>query len=210
MKHEWRKKEKAFYRPKAKPERIYIPAFKFFTIEGQGNPNGEGFAEYLAALYSLTYAIRMSPKKNMEPEGYYEYTVYPLEGIWDLTEKGRKTYDGQVDKDELLFKLMIRQPDFVNEAYAQKIMEYTQERKPHPLLEKVKFETLEEGDCVQMLHKGSFESESESFQVMEEFAAKEKLTRLSKTHREIYLKDPRRSPPEKLETVLRFWVEGQT
>ena len=33
-KHEWRKKEKALYLPKNKPEVIDIPEFKFITIEG--------------------------------------------------------------------------------------------------------------------------------------------------------------------------------
>ena len=37
-KHEWKKKEKALYLPKNKPEVIDIPEFKFITIEGEGSP----------------------------------------------------------------------------------------------------------------------------------------------------------------------------
>ncbi len=37
----------------------------------------------------------------------------PLEGIWDLTEEGKKL--DTLNKDELLFTIMIRQPDFVTE-----------------------------------------------------------------------------------------------
>jgi hypothetical protein len=29
----------------------------------------------------------MSPKKGMAPEGYFDYTVYPLEGVWDIMEE---------------------------------------------------------------------------------------------------------------------------
>ncbi len=29
----------------------------------------------------------MMPKQGYTQDGYYEYTVYPLEGIWDLTEQ---------------------------------------------------------------------------------------------------------------------------
>ena len=86
---------------------------KYFTIEGKGNPNKEGFQTDVEALYSLSYAIRMMPKKGITPEGYVEYTVYPLEGIWDLDEEGRKL--DYLDKDHLVYKLMIRQPDFVTE-----------------------------------------------------------------------------------------------
>ena len=39
------------------------------------------------------------------------YTVYPLEALWDLTEKGKEFKT--LDKDELLYTIMIRQPDFV-------------------------------------------------------------------------------------------------
>ncbi len=61
-------------------------------------------------LYSLSYAKRMSSKKNMAPPGCYEYTVYPLEGVWDLSEDGKKNFNGKVNKDDLIFDLMIRQP----------------------------------------------------------------------------------------------------
>src|SRR5690554_5569200 len=110
MKHEWRKHEKELYMPKAKPELVTVPKQKFLMIDGQGNPNSEEFAERVGVLYSLSYAIRMMPKQGYTPEGYFEYTVYPLEGIWDLTEKGRKL--DTLDKEELVYTIMIRQPDF--------------------------------------------------------------------------------------------------
>lgn len=81
-------------------------------IKGKGNPNSEDFQERVSVLYSLAYAVRMMPNQGYRPDGYFEYTVYPLEGIWDLTEKGRKA--NTLIKDELLYTIMIRQPDFVN------------------------------------------------------------------------------------------------
>lgn len=206
MKHEWRKQEKAFYLPKNKPERLYLPAFGFFTIQGQGNPNSDFFGEYIGVLYSLAYAVKMSPKKDMAPKGYFEYTIYPLEGVWDLTEEGRKKYSGGIDKNELVFTLMIRQPTFVDEVYARQIIEYTQAKKPNDLLAKVAFESIEEGACVQMLHTGPYDDEPGSFQQMMEFCEKEHLHRASMLHREIYLTDARKTAPEKLKTVLRFQV----
>ena len=206
MKHEWRKKEKVVYLPKNKPELIEIPEFKFFTIEGEGNPNNNSFPEYIGVLYSLSYAIKMSPKKGIEPKGYYDYTVYPLEGIWDLNEEAKKSYNGTLNKDDLIFKLMIRQPGFVTEEFAQKILEITKVKKPHELLDKVKFETISDGLCIQMMHLGSYDNEPESFKQMEEFSANEGFQRISKVHREVYLSDARKVAPEKLKTVLRFQV----
>lgn len=108
MKHEWRKQEKQFYLPKQKPEIIKIPEFKFFIIEGKGNPNDDFFAEYVGVLYSLAYAVKMSPKKVNAPKGYFEYTIYPLEGIWDLSKEAKERTNGDFSKDDFVFKLMIR------------------------------------------------------------------------------------------------------
>lgn len=207
MKHEWRRSEKRYYLPETRPELIKLPEFRYFSIEGAGDPNDPSFAEYIGVLYALSYAVKMSPKKGMAPEQYFDYTIYPLEGVWDLTEAGRQTYKGSsIDKDELLFRLMIRQPEFVSEAFALQVLEQTRQQKPHPLLEKVKFETITEGDCIQMLHLGSYDTEPESFKLMESFAVENGYRRSSKTHKEIYLSDARKTAPEKLKTVLRFCI----
>ncbi len=208
MTFDWKKQEKNIYLPKNKPEFIKIPEYSFFTIKGSGNPNDEAFSEYIGVLYSLAYAIKMSPKKGLEPEGYYDYKVYPLEGIWDLNEEARKNFNGIINKDDFVFTLMIRQPDFVDVTYAQKIIEITKDKKAHALLDKVKFEKITEGACVQMLHLGSYDNEPLSFKLMEEFALANDLKRKSKIHREIYLSDARRVALEKLKTVLRFQVDN--
>lgn len=207
MKHEWRKKEKNIYLPKNKPEIIEIPAYKFLTIEGEGNPSSSFFSECIGVLYPISYAIKMNPKKlEIKPEGYYDYTVYPLEGVWDINEKAKLNFNGTINKDDLVYKLMIRQPNFLDGKLFREMLVLTQEKKPNKLLSKVKFEKIREGKCVQMLHVGSYDDEPESFRVMEEFTEKENLLRVSKVHREIYLSDFRRVSTEKLKTVLRFQV----
>lgn len=204
MKHDWKKNDKHFYLPKGKPESIVLPEFRFFTLKGAGNPNDAFFAEYIGVLYSLSYAVKMSRRQGIAPEGYYEYSVFPLEGVWDIKEEARAAYQGRIDKDTLVFTLMIRQPDFVTPYFAQSILNHVAAKKPHPLLSEVQFESITEGPCVQMLHTGSYDSEPASFAAMEAFAEAEGLVRSSKLHREIYLSDARRVAPEKLKTVLRF------
>ncbi|MDK2951544.1 MAG: hypothetical protein PWQ77_1209 [Kosmotogales bacterium] len=206
MKYEWRKMEKNFYLPKKKPGIIEIPKFNFFSVSGKGNPNNEFFKEYIGVLYSLSYAIRMSPKNGYAPDDYYEYTVFPLEGVWDISEEAKKNFS-ELNKDDFVFDMMIRQPDFVDETYAEKIIQITKKNKPHELLDEVKFVSIEEGKCVQMMHMGSYDSEPKSFKMMAEFTSEQGFKRSSKKHREIYLSDPRRANPEKLKTVLRFRIE---
>jgi len=206
-KQEWRKKEKQFYIPKNKPEVINVPEFKFISLRGEGNPNGQEFADVVSTLYSLAYPIKMIAKKmDAKPAGYHDYTVYPLEGIWDINEEARKTFTGTINKDDLVYQMMIRQPDFLDDALYTEIFETVQKKKPNLLLDQVEFESVQEGKCIQMLHLGPFENEPASFAEMESFAKREGLTRLSKIHREIYLSDIRRVAPEKYKTVLRFNV----
>lgn len=205
MKHEWRKHEKQLYLPKQKPELVTVPKQKFLMIDGVGDPNSEAFAQKIEPLYSLSYGIRMMPKQGYTPEGYFEYTVYPLEGIWDLTAKGRQL--DALDKDELVYTIMIRQPDFVTPAIVALALEKVWHKKPDPYLADVKFGEIEEGLCIQMLHVGPYESEPESFAKMDAYAAENNLMRLSMTHREIYLSDVRKIEPAKLKTVLRYKVQ---
>jgi len=101
---------------------------------------------------------------------------------------------------------MIRQPGFLANDFAQEIIEKVKKKKPHELLNKIKFGALEDGKCVQMLHLGSYDNEPESFKQMEEFCTTNNLNRKSKQHREIYLSDARKVAPDKLKTVLRFGV----
>jgi len=208
MKYEWRKQEKAIYAPKNKPEWVHIPAFKFIIIDGVGNPNDEAFGEYISALYAVSYTIKMTLKKmDDQPPGYYDYTVYPLEGVWDINDEAKKNFTGVINKDDLVFNLMIRQPDFVDETLFSEMLALTKAKKPQPLLDKLRFETIEEGDCIQMVHIGSYDSEPASFKMMEDFAQAQGVQRLSKIHREIYLSDFRKVPQEKLKTILRFQVK---
>ena len=207
MKHEWRKKEKGYYVPKNEPEVITLPNFKFFMIKGKGNPNDSFFGDYVGVLYSLSYAIRMSLKAGFAPEDYFEYTVYPLEGVWDISDEAKQDYTGVLDKNSLIFNLMIRQPDFATHEFVQKALERTKKKKPHALLDSVEFSEIEEGRCVQMMHNGSYDNEPESFKQMEIFCKENKLYRTSKKHREISLSDARKVTPEKLKTVLRFKIK---
>ena len=205
MKYEWKKYAKELYLPKNTPELVTVPNLKFFMIDGKGNPNTEEFSEAIGVLYSLAYAIKMLPKKNIIPEGYFEYTVFPLEGIWDLAEEARALE--VLDKNSLIYTIMIRQPDFVTDQLAQEVIDSVKIKKPHPLLDNVRFKSIEEGLCVQMLHLGPYDDEPKSFALMEDYCAQNKLRRSTMVHREIYLTDARKTQPEKLKTVLRFNVE---
>jgi len=205
MKYEWRKNDKKYYLPKNKPEIIQVPPMKFFMLDGNGNPNEEAFSEAVGVLYSLAYAVKMMPKSGEAAEGYFDYTVFPLEGIWDIdVSEGA----GEVlDKDKLIYTIMIRQPEFVDAGLAKKVLDQVKKKKYNSLLEKVRFGELEDGTCVQMMHLGSYDGEPASFRLMEMFCEENGLARTEMRHREIYISDVRKTEPSKLKTVLRIKVK---
>lgn len=199
---DYKKNDKAFYLPKNKPEIIDIPSMRFAMIEGEGDPNGDAFSKVTEALYAFSYAVKMSYKGEHKPDGYYEYTVFPFEGIWDLVDPSR----GISDKSNFKYELMIRQPDFVNEDVFSFFLELAKKKKPNMYLDRVRFVEIKDGLSCQMLHLGSYDDEPASFEQMEKYCKSNGYTRLSKVHREIYLSDPRKTASEKLKTVLRFNV----
>ncbi len=161
----------------------------------------------IGALYSLAYTTKMALKKLANPStGYSDWTVYPLEGIWDIAEYAKPNQGDKLNKDDLVFDLMIRQPDFITEALFEEMRELTKAKKPSPLLDDIKLKKLTDGKCVQMLHVGSYDDEPDSFALMAAFTKEKSLVRKSKAHREIYLSDFRKVEPAKLKTVLRFQV----
>lgn len=199
---DYKKDFKHLYLPKAEPEIVDVPSMPFFLVEGSGDPNGEEFARATEALYSMSYAVRMSYKRKDVPAGYYEYTVFPLEGVWDLLDYSKPP----TDKSNFKYTLMIRQPDFVTESWFHHLLEQTKRKKPNPYLDGMRFEYMEDGLNCQMMHIGSYDDEPESFARMEAYCARHGYIRASKLHKEIYVSDPRRTEPSKLRTVLRFHV----
>ena len=106
---DYKKDFKHLYLPKTSPEVIEVPSMPFIMVNGSGDPNGADFAKATEALYSLSYAVKMSYKKDVVLAGYYEYTVFPLEGVWGLIDKSIPA----TVKSNLQYTIMIRQSDFL-------------------------------------------------------------------------------------------------
>jgi hypothetical protein len=202
---DYKKDFKHLYLPKTFPEIVEVPRMPFFMVSGSGDPNGGEFVQATEALYSLSYAVKMSYRSDAVPVGYYEYTVFPLEGVWDLIDRSKPA----TDKSNFKYTIMIRQPDFLTEEGFERFLEQTKRKKSNPFLEKVRFEQVEDGLSCQMMHIGSFDDEPESFARMEAYCTEQGWIRASKLHREIYLSDPRKTETAKLKTVLRFSVKAE-
>lgn len=202
MKFEWKKQEKEIYGAAAAPCAVNVPPQRYITVSGVGNPNQKTFSEKVAALFSVAYKIKMTYRTFAEKDQEIDdYSVYPLEGIWS-----RASEKGDLVKKDLQYTIMIRQPDFITEEMFHNALEAVKRKKPDTYLADISFETIHDGKCVQILHKGAFDDEPASFEVMNRYCLEQGYRRIGKEHREIYLNNASRTEKSRLKTILRYRV----
>jgi hypothetical protein len=98
--------------------------------------------------------------------------------------------------------MMIMQPDWVTNDWVEKIHQEAYKKKKLAYANKVRFESYIEGLSVQFLYMGAYENESSTIANLHQFIRNNGY-RLAGKHHEIYLGDPRKTLPEKLQTILR-------
>jgi hypothetical protein len=204
---DYKKEYKDLYLPKIEPSIIKIPEMIFVAVEGKGDPN-ETDGEYKSALevlYGIQYTIKMSKKGTSVPNGYFDYVVPPLEGLW-------WSLDNKLDlknKSKFNWISIIRLPEYVNkDVFKWACVEAAKKKKINT--EKAYLLKFTEGLCVQCMHIGAYDNEPKTLGLIDEYINKNNLVKDitdKRRHHEIYLSDPRKSDPEKMKTVLRIPVK---
>lgn len=207
---DYKKEYKDLYMPKTKPSIIDVPEMIFIAVEGKGDPNTcEEFKQAMEILYGLSFTIKMSKMNGTQPEGYFEYVVPPLEGLWFTDDV---IFDGLniTDKSKFKWTSMIRQPEFVTNEVFEAAKTTLKKKKPYLDLSKARLVKMAEGLCVQIMHMGAYDDEPASIEKMKAFCTEngyiEDFSGI-RMHHEIYLSDPRRCAAEKLKTVIRHPVK---
>ena len=211
---DYKKEFKELYLPKATPSLVEVPPMQFIMVEGAGDPNldaGE-YSRALEILYGLSWTIKMSKMSGNQPEGYFEYIVPPLEGLWWIDDF---IFDGNAIKDKSSFQWisLIRQPEFVTPDVFEWSKTILADKKSSIDFSKTRLESFDEGLCIQIMHKGPYDDEPASIKKINDFIdeqgyvtdisdAKDAFP-LRRRHHEIYLNDPRKTKPENLKTVVR-------
>lgn len=207
MAFDFKKEYKEFYLPPVTPTLVDVPPANYIAVRGMGNPNDEGseYKDSIGLLYGIAFTIKMSKKGGRQIEGYFDYVVPPLEGLW-WSENGEVNY---AHKEAFHFISMIRLPEFVTRAdFDWAVAEATRKKKTD--FSKVEFFHYEEGRCVQCMHIGPFDSEPITIGKMKAFAEQQGLSIAIddvRRHHEIYLSDPRKTAADKLKTVIRYPVK---
>ena len=204
MAFDYKKEYKEFYLPKNKPSIVNLPKMNYIAVRGKGDPNIEDgeYKQSIPLLYGIAFTIKMSKKTDYQIEGYFDYVVPPLEGLW--WQDGVKGVDYS-RKEAFNFISMIRLPDFVTEKdFTWAVNQATIKKKMD--FSKVEFFTYEEGLCVQCMHIGTYDNEPETVALMHNYIKEEGYEldiNDKRLHHEIYLSDPRKVDREKIKTVVR-------
>ena len=208
MAFDFKKEYKEFYLPKSKPQIVTVPTMNYIAVRGKGDPNEEGGA-YRAAigvLYAIAYTIKMSKMGDHRIEGYYDFVVPPLEGFWWQDGVDGVNY---TDKSAFIWISVIRLPDFVTQAdFEWAVAEATRKKKLDCSM--AEFLTIDEGECVQIMHLGAFDDEPATVAIMDAYLEAngyENDFSTNRLHHEIYLSDARRVAPEKWKTVIRHPIK---
>ena len=191
MTFDYKKEYKEYYLPKNKPVLVSIPTMNYIAINGHGDPNDEKgeYKDALSLLYSIAFTLKMSYKTDYHIEGYFSYVVPPLEGLW--WQNNSNTIDYQ-HKEDFNWISMIRLSDFITKKDVDWAIT-TANAKKQKSHSQVYFFTLEEGLCVQCMHRGSFDDEPATLELIHSYIDNnDLLTDISETrrHHEIYLSDP--------------------
>lgn len=207
MAFDFKKEYKEFYLPKSKPQLVTVPPANYIAVRGRGDPNAEGgtYKAAIGVLYAIAYTIKMSKMGDHRIDGYFDFVVPPLEGFW--WQDGVEGFDYS-DKSTFHWISVIRLPDFVTrEDFQWAVQEAARKKKLD--CSPAEFLTIDEGQCVQIMHHGPFDDEPVTVALMDEFVRAngyENDFSGTRLHHEIYLTDARKAAKDKWKTVIRHPV----
>lgn len=176
------------------PELAAVPERPYLMVDGAGDPNtAPAYREAITTLYPVAYALRAAVKDVTGTA----YTVMPLEGLWWADEIARFR---ELPRSAWRWTLMISLPDDVAQVDAGAVVARTTAERGLPA--PVRLERFGDGEAAQVLHIGPYADEAPTVDALHAFIDDAGL-RLSGTHHEIYLSDPRRAAPERMRTIIR-------
>ncbi len=190
---DFKKTLKHLYSPNKDSFRVVeVPEMQFLMADGQGDPNSSPeYVEAVQALYPLAYRLKFMSKKDLRRD----YVVPPLEGLWWADDM---EVFASGDRDAWKWRMLIMTPDWTSAEMFRLAREGVAEKDAPAALEKVRFESFEEGLSVQILHIGAYADEAPTIaELHTDFLPANRLVE-NGHHHEIYLNDPRRTPVERL------------
>jgi hypothetical protein len=179
---------------------VTIPARKVLAYEGKGAPESRAFQAAFGALYGVAYTLKFARKKS----GGSDFKIGPLEGRW--WAEGVDDTVSRPPRDTWCWSLRIALPSDVTKAEVARAITDATTRKGGKLensaeARRVALVSLPAARMGRSLHLGPYADEARTFARIEEVVRAAGLAR-APSHIEVYLSEPRRTPPARLKTVL--------
>jgi Uncharacterized conserved protein len=194
LKVDLKKEYKNFYHASSiTPSIVEIPKMNYLKIDGIGSPEGQGFKEAINTLYPIAYTLKFMVRETQN----IDYGVMPLEAQWKVNRER---------KGDFAFTLMLMQPNYVTKELYEEAINRVNRKYDLPNLSRVRYESLEEGLCVQLIHKGDYKLMNQTLDNMLKFISERGYNSERDTH-DIYLNNALKTKTENLRTIMRLPVK---
>lgn len=190
-----------YYKAGVKAEIRDLDTYNYLTIEGEGSPEAPAFNEAIQAIYAVAYAIKFLCKGQDN-----DFVVPKMECYWYIAGGLEVQYKfPETLMDQWLWKIQMRMPDIVEREHFDKALRKVVVDKGLAALGSLKYELINEGKCVQVMHIGSWDEEGPSIEKIMNLVAEEGLE-ITGYHKEIYISEPNKVEESRKKTILRYQV----
>jgi len=173
-----------------------VPAMQFVKIDGRGDPNtAPAYKLAIEWLYAVSYAMKFAARAAKGKD----YVVPPLEGLWWADDPADFVARR---KERWCWTMMIMAPEFIDRPLFEAAVEKAKKKLGTPP-DSLRFERLEEGTVLQILHVGSYDDEGPTLAKLHDEEMPSRDLTFAGPHHEIYLSDARKTEPARLRTILR-------
>lgn len=185
---------------------LIVPERRYFMIDGCGAPGGSSFQAAFAALFPVAYTVHYTLKRRGVAA-----RVGVVEGLYwfgDAEVPVHTAAFAQHDARDWRWRLLLPVPEEATADEIQGAIAEVARTKAPPALEHLRVETWREGPSAQILHVGSYASETATIARLQDELAAAGL-RPHGCHHEIYISDPNRTAADRLKTIIRQPVAAQ-
>lgn len=180
---------------------VDVPAMQFVKVDGKGDPNtAPTYKQAIEWLHAVSYALKFAARAAKGRD----YVVPPLEALWWADDPADFVARR---KERWCWTMMIMAPEFIDRPLFDAAVEKAKKKLGAPP-DSLRFERLQEGAALQILHVGSYDDEGPVLARLHDEEMPLLGLAFAGPHHEIYLSDARKTEPAKLRTILRQPVKS--
>lgn len=191
----------SYFKSKKTPQIIQVEEANYLSISGVSAPEDPKFIGALDAIYPVAYTVKFMHKAQGQ-----DFVMPKMEAFWWV--ESDVPFE-ETPRNQWYWEVMIRMPLFVPKEDLETAVIEVIQKKYVTRANEVYFKSIQPRVCAQILHIGSYEEEASTLEALYPFI-KEQGYEINGYHNEIYLNDPRRTPQERLKTILRYGIIKMT